>query len=280
MEAYPSDADIFEHGILVESTGSSIPLNRVASTRLPIYSGYTLCVVDSNGTSLNDRAVRLFVPAGPHAVADFLEEGDLRYCLLAMLYHMNHLVDLYVAGCRTFETDSRIRFAREGNFSDPRIFYEIDALLTVALRVYESVRKVLWKHYMPGSRDRWRSIEGALKSDRIPGNFSALLNNSWQSVGEDLKAYRDCLAHYDPLTDGATTCWMEPIANRWGMTVKLPASPKSEGRGRHNYDFNAGPEALAYCHELACHLVGLCEALQSQTTIATQLANPGAKRPE
>jgi hypothetical protein len=83
VEAYPSDADVFEHGILVESTGFSIPLNRVASTRLPVYSGYTLCVVDSNGTSLNDRAVRLFVPAGPHAVADFLEEGDLRYCLLA-----------------------------------------------------------------------------------------------------------------------------------------------------------------------------------------------------
>lgn len=280
MEAYPSDADIFEHGILVESAGSSIPLNRVASTRFPIYSGYTLCVIDSNGASLNERAVRLFVPAGPHAVADFLEEGDLRYCLLAMLYHMNHLVDLYVAGCRVFETDSRIRFARKGNFSDPRIFYEIDALLTVALRVYESVRKVLWKYYMPGSKGRWRSIKGALASDRVPDGFGALLNNSWKSVGEDLKAYRDCLAHYDPLTDGATTCWMEPIANRWGMTVKLPASPKSEGLGRHDYDFDAGPEALAYCHKLACHLVGLCETLQSQTIIATKLANPGAKRPE
>lgn len=280
MEAYPSDADIFEHGILVESTGSSVPLNRVASTRLPIYSGYTLCVVDLNGTSLNDRAVRLFVPAGPHAVADFLEEGDLRYCLLAMLYHMNHLVDLYVTGCRTFEIDSRIRSARKGNFSDPRIFYEIDALLTVARRVYESVRKVLWKHYMSGQKGRWRSITGALESDLIPGDFSALLNDSWKSVGEALAAYRDCLAHYDPLTDGATTCWMEPIANRWGMTVKLPASPTSKGRGRHDYDFDAGPEALAYCHELARHLVGLCEALQSQTTIATKLANPGAKRPE
>jgi hypothetical protein len=280
VEVYPSDADIFEYGILVESTDSPIPLNRVASTRLPIYSGYTLCVVDSNGTSLNDRAVRLFVPVGPHAVADFLEEGDLRYCLLAMLYHMNHLIDLYVTGCRTFETDSRIRSACKGNFSDPRIFYEVDALLTVARRVYESVRKVLWKHYMPGQKGRWRSIKNALESDRIPGDFRTILNDSWKSVGEDLAAYRDCLAHYDPLTDGATTCWMEPIANRWGMTIKLPANPKSKGRGRHNYDFDAGPEALAYCHELACHLVGLCEALQSQTAIATQLANPGVRRPE
>lgn len=33
--------------------------------------------------------------------------------------------------------------------------------------------------------------------------------------------------HYDPLTDGGTTCWMERYGNRWGER-KAPIKPGVE----------------------------------------------------
>ena len=55
--------------------------------------------------------------------------------------------------------------------SDPSTFYEIDALLTASRRVYETIRKVLWKHYMKGRTGRWRSIRSVLTEDQIPVAF-------------------------------------------------------------------------------------------------------------
>jgi hypothetical protein len=106
----------------------------------------------------------------------------------------------------------------------------------------------------------------------IPALFAAELRESWNTVGEKLTDYRDCVAHYDPLTDGGTTCWMDWYGNRWGMTVKLPANP--DKKSRLAFDFDAGPEALSYCHSVACHLLELCESLEAQTKVASYLANP------
>jgi hypothetical protein len=269
MSSQEVELDIYEHGVLVREGGPPAPLRLVASTRMPIYSGYTLCIVDSDGTSLNERATALLVPAGPYTTADFWDESDVRYCILAMLYHLNRVVDRYVANCQLFESDVRLRTAIRGNVDDSQLFYEIDALISCARRVYESIRKVLWKYYNSGSHGRWRSIRKALADNHIPTSFRSSLNESWTAVGEKLTLYRDCIAHYDPLTTGQATCWMEPIGNRWGMTVKLPSNPES---GRRSYNFGAGPDALQYCHTVACHLVGLAEELERQPAIAATLA--------
>jgi hypothetical protein len=78
--------------------------------------------------------------------------------------------------------------------------------------------------------------------------------------------------HYDPLTDGATTCWMERYGNRWGMNVKLPANP--EPKSRLSFDFATGPEALSYCHTIACHLVDVCQGLEALERVRHHLDNP------
>jgi hypothetical protein len=91
-------------------------------------------------------------------------------------------------------------------------------------------------------------------------------------MGTKLRAYRDCVAHYDPLTDGGTTCWMDRYNNRWGVTVKLPSNP--EAKSRRCFDFASGPEALEYCHSVACSVVELCELLESQPKIRMHLDNP------
>jgi hypothetical protein len=106
--------------------------------------------------------------------------------------------------------------AIRGNIGDPRVFYEIDAFLGASRRVYETIRKVLWKHYGKGSGGRWSSIRNVLTSTGfVPNSFAKELSHSWKSIGGKLTDYRDCVAHYDPLTDGATTCWMEWYGNRW-----------------------------------------------------------------
>jgi hypothetical protein len=106
----------------------------------------------------------------------------------------------------------------------------------------------------------------------IPPLFMTQLDESWNTVGEKLASYRDCVAHYDPLTDGGTTCWMDWYGNRWGMTVKLPGNPDTKSHSAFNFD--SGPEALSYCHSVACHLVALCESLEAQTKVASHLAKP------
>ena len=273
IEAYSSETNIYEHGILVEGDEHPESLSLIATTKLPIYSGFFLSIVDFEGHSLNERAVHMAEVNGPHYHADYYEEYDLRYCVLATLYHMNRLIDLYASITQLFERLHPLGTAIRGNTFDPRVFYEIDAFLGAARRVYESIVHVLWKHYHPRTSGRWRSIRSAVNSlDKVPPLFATELQQSWNNFGEKLSAYRDCVAHYTPLTDGSTTCWMEWYGNRWGMTVKLPANPNK--KSRKAFDFNSGPEALSYCHSVASHLVKLCEMLMAQAKVASYLTNP------
>ncbi|CAN5875402.1 hypothetical protein BH09ACT7_BH09ACT7_29000 [soil metagenome] len=74
--------DVYEHGIVVPDGGSAPQgLARLATTRLPNYSGYALSLVDRDGSSLNHRAVHCGDVPGPHAVKDYYEESDLRFFL-------------------------------------------------------------------------------------------------------------------------------------------------------------------------------------------------------
>lgn len=212
IEAYSSETNVYEHGIAVEGDEHMGSLGLIATAKQPIYSGFSLSIVDFEGYSLNKRAVHLANVKGSHSLADYYEEGDLRYCVLATLYHLNRLIDLYVRLTRLFERMHPLGTTIRGNMSDPRVFYEIDAFLGAARRVYESMKDVLWKHYHPG------------------------------------------------------------VTGKWGMTIKLPANPHEQSRKA--FDFDSGPEALSYCHSVACHLVELCESMETQTKVASYLTNP------
>ncbi|GEM_PF-2381957 len=273
-EAYSSKTNIYEHGIAVEDDEYPKSLALIATAKLPIYSGYSLSIVDFNEQSLNERAVHLADVKGSCYLADYYEEHDLRYCVLATLYHLNRLIDLYVRLTQIFERKHPLGTATRGNTGDPRIFYEIDAFLGASRRVYESIKDVLWKHYhYPGATGKWNSFRKVVKSPHnIPPLLVTELDKSWKAFGKKLADYRNCVAHYDPLNDGETTCWMNWHGDRWGMTVKLPANPHEQSRSA--FDFDSGPEALSYCHSVACHLVELCESIEAQMKVASYLANP------
>ena len=244
----------------------------IATTQLPIYSGFNLTILDLDGTSLQDRCVRLAQPNRPHGVADFHEEADLRYCLMAALYHLNRLLDEYVGACRLFdEIHPQLRpESKGGNTSNPRVSYEIDALLGAARRIYEAIRKLIWKHYKrPSEVSRWRSFEkmlGSLDGREIDTVVQEALKVSWATRGVQVKEYRDCIAHSDVLNDGGHTCWMNQVSGRWRMTFKLPANP--EARSHQRFDYDSGPDALTYCWQLVAHLVGLAVEVVALPKIA------------
>jgi hypothetical protein len=201
--------NIYEHGIVAETDEWGGSLRLISSGDLPVYSAFSLTIVDLAGRSLNERAVHLGQVNGDHLRAAYHEEGDLRYSVLASLYHLNRLIDLYVSLTQLFEKTHSPGTAIKGNTSDPRVFYELDAFLGAARRVYEAIRKVLWKHYGTG-QGRWRSIQTAVASTGVlPAPFAKQLTASWELFGKRLKEYRDCVAHNDPLNDGGTTCWMD-----------------------------------------------------------------------
>jgi hypothetical protein len=62
------------------------------------------------------------------------------------------------------------------------------------------------------------------------------------------------------------------VWEQMGMTVRLPVNP--EVKSRRAFDFFSGPDALKYCHSVACHVVELCESLAAQEAIRKHLDHP------
>jgi hypothetical protein len=137
--AYASEANVYEHGILIEGDERPESLRLIATAKLPIFSAFNLSIVDFESRSLNERAAHFADVNGPHYQVDYFEETDLRYSVTATLYHLNRLIDLYVTSTQLFERHHPPGIANRGNTSDPRVFYEVDAFLGAARRVYESI---------------------------------------------------------------------------------------------------------------------------------------------
>jgi hypothetical protein len=88
--------NVYEHGIRTDDEDAPPKLKILGTTELPVYSGFSLSIVDLGGQSLNERAVHILEANGPYSSDDYYEESDLRYCLLATLYHLNRVMHLYV----------------------------------------------------------------------------------------------------------------------------------------------------------------------------------------
>lgn len=277
---YAECTDIYEHGIVVPD-GELPPagLTMLATTRLPIYSGYSLTLVDRNERSLNERALQILEVPGPHAVADFYEESDVRFFLRESLYHLNNVMDLYVRVCRIFEELHGYRDGpQSGNTGDSRVLFEVDAYLGAARRVYEAISKVLWKHYAPrGETGRWSSMRKAVAaiesgSTKVPARFATPLISSWNTYGVKLADYRNYVAHTGALAPNAV-CWMSRFdGGRWGASVALPDHP--EDKKRWPVSPEVAVDALEYCHDVAGHLAELCEGLTALPDVADYLAHP------
>jgi hypothetical protein len=275
---YAENIDIYEHGIVV-SDGERSPAGLwiVATTRQPIYNSYSLTLVDRDGTSLNERSVHALQVPGAHAVVDYYEESDVRFFLRESLYHLNSVVDMYVWACEIFnELHGYLDGPQSGNTGDSRVLFEIDAFLGAARRVYEAISQILWKHYHAGESGRWRSMRNAADAigtgnSKVPAQIGDDVVASWNAYGVKLADYRNYVAHTGALSSG-DTCWMRRYDRRWGASVMLLENPEDKKRVLTKPD--AGVDALAYCYDVAVHLVKLCEQVSAADEVAHYLAHP------
>lgn len=278
-ECEPEIVDVFEHGIEVAmGTGSPSGLARLATRENDmVHSGYTLAILDRDGTSLNHRVAYLLFSPGPYQASDLWVEDDLRYCLRSALYHLDRLINLYADKCRLFEELPAATNSMQGNTSDDRMYFEVDAFLGAARRVYDSISKVLWKHYVGRPKGRWRSVRSLVESEAnlasIPADYAQALKESWDAFGEKLTDYRDVVMHIAPLAgEGAT--WMNRYDGRWGATLGLPTNPGAKSRANFDNVQGNGIDALGYCYEVAVHLVGLSEKLTALPAVESHIVNP------
>ena len=76
-DAYSSETNVYEHGIAFEGDEHPESLSLIATAKLPIYSGFSLSIVDFSGHSLNERAVGLANVKGPFYKGAYYEEYGL-----------------------------------------------------------------------------------------------------------------------------------------------------------------------------------------------------------
>jgi hypothetical protein len=154
----------------------------------------------------------------------------------------------------------------------------VDAYLGAARRVYEAISKVLWKHYSgaPDGKGRWSSMRKTVAaiesgSTHVPAQIATSVVSSWNTYGVTLADYRNYVAHTGALSPSGT-CWMSRFSRRWGASIALLENPEDKKRVPTSPDVRR--DALAYCHDVAAHLVALCEQLSAVPEIAHYLANP------
>ncbi|SDE28151.1 hypothetical protein SAMN04488581_3760 [Mycolicibacterium neoaurum] len=158
----------------------------------------------------------------------------------------------------------------------PEWLFEIDAFLGAARRVYEAISKVLWKHYHAGESGRWRSMRSAAEAigagnSKVPADIGDPVAASWNAYGVKLADYRNYVAHTGALSN-SETLWMRRFDRRWGGSVMLLENPEDKRRVLTGPD--VGVDALAYCHDVAAHLVELCERVSAADKVADYLAHP------
>ena len=160
---------MFEHGIVIADGDPPNGLGcfgwRRHGNRFTAATPIT--IVDRDGSSLNHRANHLVSVPGPYQTSDLWDEHNVTYCLRSALYRLDRMIGMYADHTRHWEETQRD--AIRGNTGDARVYFEVDAFLGDARRVYDSISKVLWKHYVGRPKGRWRSVRKLVEIGGRPG---------------------------------------------------------------------------------------------------------------
>jgi hypothetical protein len=141
---------------------------------------------------------------------------NLSYILGAICHHCKRLADTYSEICRTF---ARFPFPKElgdhnritfGEKAEP--YYEFDALITAALRSYNTTRYIVWHAFRPAKDSVPTSFQKTLRLCKgLPKTLLDRLNLSWSRFGSRVKEYRDCIQHYNPIIHWSPYARMERL---------------------------------------------------------------------
>jgi hypothetical protein len=82
-------------------------------------------------------------------------------------------------------------------------YYEFDACVTAARRLYDVLKFPLWKFFNSRHPGHPPPLEGMLqRADQLPPALKAAIEKSWQIWGMEAREYRDSVAHWVPVEFG------------------------------------------------------------------------------
>jgi hypothetical protein len=206
-----------------------------------------------------------------------LKTFALAYDVGAALHHCVNLAKAYesivtnfqrIRSIPGFET-SESEFASFGYQAEP--YYELDALLSAGRRAYDKVGHCVWHAFEGGGGGMPDNMSQLL--DRLsacPRPLGEHLRNSWLTVGERLKDYRDCTQHFASADLGLGSVTMTRVGDGvWKAWARIPDNP--EAKSKRKFTYITGLDALTYGWDVVNEVVSLATEVVTAASESAQL---------
>jgi hypothetical protein len=184
---------------------------------------------------------------------------NLSYHLGAVSYHCTELALVYADLCRDLTNiNTRLpdgRHATHTTFGGAEdAYYEFDACVTAARRIYSALREPLWTFLHSRHGNCPSDLETVLDlADRLPSDLREAITASWKYMGQRARAYRNSIEHYVPVDFGMSSASMAKLSTGvWSAQIRIPDNPEANSRRLFTYAQNL--DALEFCRELASAL--------------------------
>ncbi len=287
---------VFEGGVTLRRTGSvwthetartsvvvSDPRSVTAELEVrPVVLGEVIPRVGETTLLLSRTEEWLDLKGQLYQAGEFLDSKshwdalNLTYVVGAVIYHCKRLAEVYSDLLQLWvrwprppgKDPERLTF---GNQAEP--YFELEALLSAALRAYDYARFLVWRAFgplAPCPRSFERMLPALRTLPSVPAELLDRLDASWTGHGALLKEYRDCLHHYVPLGRALPYAILTKLPSGvWKSSSPIPDNPGTRSHDAFRYDRRL--DALAYGWSVATEVVDLmrfvCEAV----------ARPGAR---
>lgn len=174
---------------------------------------------------------------------------NLAYVVGAVCYHCEQLAKTYSEICYTFSRSfhSLIHKSDYATFQhQPEPYYELEALITTAIRSYNTMRYIIWNAFGPDDKQSVPSnFEKTLPLCKLPPKLESRLNHSLSIFGIKAKDYRDCTQHYVQICHELPHAHMKKIENViWSTSIYIPDNP--EARSQKQFKYDSQIDALTY----------------------------------
>jgi hypothetical protein len=199
---------------------------------------------------------------------------NLSYHLGAVIYHCTRLALAYVELCKATFDFSRIPgFTASGRINRQgaeKAYYEFDACVTAARRIYDVLRFPIWTYFNSSPIGCPKRLHLATeRADRLPTELRKYVEQSWSEWGQKARDYRNSIQHFVPVEFGMSTASMTKLeCGAWSVRLFIPDNPHAQSR--QNFSFTEKVDALEYSRNLAS---AVCELV---TTVVNAIAFVGA----
>jgi hypothetical protein len=198
----------------------------------------------------------------------------LSYDVGATLHHCASLAKAYGSIVNNFQRTlsiesnpiSKSDLVVFGNQEEP--YYELDALLSASRRAYDKIGHYVWHAFEGaggGMPDNMSQTLDRLKT--CPQPLANRLRNSWTTVGERLKDYRDCTQHFASVDIGFGAVMMKNLREGvWRAWARIPDNPEVKSKKRFTYRLEL--DALSYGWNVANEVVLLTREALDATSVS------------